>query len=52
MFTPAGSTCPLIDSNGNPSKWNIYDKVYFEDKEGESLLPEDVIYDFVNSQGT
>jgi adenine-specific DNA-methyltransferase len=52
IFTPASSTCPLIDSNGNPSKWNIYDKVYFEDKEGESLLPEDVIYDFVNSQGT
>jgi adenine-specific DNA-methyltransferase len=52
MFTPASSTCPLIDSNGNPSKWNIYDKVYLTDKEGETLLPEDVIYDYVNSQGT
>jgi len=52
IFTPASSTCPLIDSNGNPSKWNIYDKVYFNDKEGETLLPEDVIHDFVNSQGT
>ena len=52
MFTPASSTCPLIDSNGNPSKWNIYDKVYLEDKVDETLLPEDVIYDYVNSQGT
>jgi len=52
MFTKASSTCPLIDSEGNPSKWNIYDKVYLEDKIGETLLPEDVIYDYVNSQGT
>lgn len=52
IFTPASSTCPLIDSNGNPSKWNIYDKVYFDAKDGETLLPEDVIYDYVNSQGT
>lgn len=52
MFTPASSSCPLVDSNGNPSKWNIYDKVYFENKDGETLLPEDVIYDYVNSQGT
>lgn len=52
MFTPASSTCPLIDSKGNPSKWNIYDKVYLDKKEGETLLPEDIIYDYVNSQGT
>lgn len=52
MFTKASSSCPLIDSNGNPSKWNIYDKVYLCDKQEESLLPEDVIYDYVNSQGT
>ena len=52
IFTPASSTCPLIDSNGKPSKWNVYDKVYLSDKDGKTLLPEDVIYDFVNSQGT
>lgn len=52
IFTKASSTCPLIDSEGNPSKWNIYDKVYLEDKTDSSLLPEDVIYDYVNSQGT
>lgn len=52
MFTKAGSNCPLIDSEGNPSKWNVYDKVYLNDKIDETLLPEDVIYDYVNSQGT
>lgn len=52
IFTPASNNCPLIDSNGQPSKWNIYDKVYLDDKQDEMLLPEDVIYDYVNSQGT
>ena len=52
MFTEASSSCPLIDSERKPSKWNIYDKVYLEDKIEETLLPEDVIYDYVNSQGT
>lgn len=52
MFTKASNNCPLIDSEGNPSKWNIYDKVYLKDKIDETLLPEDVIYDYVNSQGT
>jgi len=52
IFTKASSNCPLIDSNGKPSKWNIYDKVYLDNKLGNTLLPEDVIYDFVNSQGT
>lgn len=52
IFTKASPSCPLIDFNGNPSKWNIYDKVYLEDKESETLLTEDVIYDYVNSQGT
>lgn len=52
IFTPASANCPLIDSNGQPSKWNIYDKVYLDNKKEDTLLPEDVIYDFVNSQGT
>lgn len=52
MFTKASSSCPLVDSEGNPAKWNIYDKVYLNDKIDETLLPEDVIYDYVNSQGT
>ena len=52
VFTKAGSLCPLIDSNKQPSKYNVYDKVYLKDKLNNTLLPEDVIYDYVNSQGT
>ncbi len=52
MFTKASNNCPLLDSEGKPAKWNVYDKVYLDDKKDETLLPEDVIYDYVNSQGT
>ena len=52
IFTKASTNCPLVDSNGKPAKWNVYDKVYLNDKIDETLLPEDVIYEFVNSQGT
>ena len=52
IFTKASANCPLIDSHGEQSKWNIYDKVYLSRKENETLLPEDIIYDYVNSQGT
>jgi adenine-specific DNA-methyltransferase len=52
LFTHARKNCPLVDENGNPSKWNVYDKVYFEAEEHKSFLPEDIIYDYPNSQGT
>ncbi len=52
IFTSASSRCPLINEKGEPAKWNIYDKVYLQDKEIETLLPEDVIYEYVNSKGT
>ncbi len=52
IFTKASSKCPLIDSNGNKSKWNIYDKVYLDNKKEKITLPEDIIYDYLNSQGT
>lgn len=52
IFTKAGKNNPLIDSDGNPSKWNIYDKVYLDEKIESTILPEDVIYEYVNSQGT
>lgn len=52
IFTKASPKCPLVDQDNNPSKYNIYDKVYLEDKQDNTLLPEDVIYDYVNSQGT
>lgn len=52
MFTPGSSTNPLINENGEQAKWNIYDKVYLNEKAEQTLLPEDVIYEFPNSQGT
>jgi len=52
IFTKGSSKNPLLDENGNQSKWNIYPKVYHEDDKDSTLHPEDVIYDFPNSQGT
>jgi len=52
IFTEGSSTNPLLDENGNQSKWNIYPKVYFDDDLAGKLHPEDVIYDFPNSKGT
>ncbi|WP_436705636.1 DNA methyltransferase [Lactiplantibacillus argentoratensis] len=52
IFTKGSSTNPLLDENGNQSKWNIYPKVYFDDDLAGKLHPEDVIYDFPNSKGT
>lgn len=52
MFTKGSPQNPLLDENGNQSKWNIYPKVYFDEDIDATLLPEDVIYNFPNSQGT
>ena len=52
IFTKGSSTNPLLDENGNQSKWNIYPKVYLDDDLVGKLHPEDVIYDFPNSKGT
>jgi len=52
IFTKASSRSPLINENKEPSIWNIYDKVYWDDLADKTNLPEDVIYDFKNSQAT
>lgn len=52
IFTKGSSRNPLIDNKGKQSKWNIYDKVYLKDKIGSKLLPEDVIYEHLNSKAT
>jgi adenine-specific DNA-methyltransferase len=52
IFTEASSRNPLLDENGNQSKWNIYPKVYFDEDIEATLHPEDVIYDYPNSQAT
>ena len=52
IFTEASDRNPLLDENGNQSKWNIYPKVYFDEDVESALHPEDVVYDYPNSQGT
>lgn len=52
IFTEGSARNPLIDENGNQSKWNIYPKVYFDEDIEATLHPEDVIYDYPNSQAT
>lgn len=52
MFTRGSDQNPLLDENGNQSKWNIYPKVYLDEDLISTLHPEDIIYDYPNSQGT
>lgn len=52
IFTEGSDRNPLLDENGNRSRWNIYPKVYFDEDVESALHPEDVVYDFPNSQGT
>ena len=52
IFTEGSSKNPLLDENGHQSKWNIYPKVFFDEDVESTLHPEDVIYDYPNSQGT
>ena len=52
IFTEASAKNPLVDENGNQSKWNIYPKVYYDEDLEATLHPEDIIYEYPNSQGT
>jgi adenine-specific DNA-methyltransferase len=52
IFTEGSAKNPLVDEHGKQSKWNIYPKVYFDQDLESSLHPEDVIYDYPNSQSS
>jgi adenine-specific DNA-methyltransferase len=52
IFTEGSSQNPLLDEHGKQSKWNIYPKVFFDEDIESTLHPEDVIYDYPNSQAT
>lgn len=44
---------PLIDSEGNHTDWNVYEKKYADEEAQENTtLPNDVIPDFINTLGT
>ena len=38
----------LIDKDGNPSKWNIYTKIWLKDRQDEGQTPVDIITKFEN----
>lgn len=38
----------LIDENGNPSKWNIYTKIWLKDRQEEGTIPSDFLGKFEN----
>jgi len=42
------SSSPLIDDNGNKAKWNIYTKIWLNDRQEEGMLPNDFIDKFEN----
>lgn len=44
---------PLIDSEGNHTDWNAYEKKFEDEENSENaILPNDVIYDYINTLGT
>jgi adenine-specific DNA-methyltransferase len=44
-------TSPLVDQNGNQSKWNIYTKSYLSERHEAGTLPRNILTDFINRKG-
>ena len=40
----------LIDSNGNPASWNVYTKIWLNDRQEEGMVPVDLITKWENRQ--
>ena len=40
----------LIDSNGNPAEWNVYTKIWLNDRQDEGMVPVDLITKWENRQ--
>ena len=43
---------PLLNQYGEYAKWNIYTKSYYNDKNENSNIPEELLLNFINRQGT
>ena len=43
---------PLLDENGLPTTWNVYEKKYESDEACKRALPDDVIEGYLNSRAT
>ncbi len=46
------SQSPLLASNHQQSKWNVYTKYYLEDRLGDGVRPRDFLNDLTNNLGT
>ena len=42
----------LINSEGQPAKWNVYTKIWLSDREDEGMVPVDLINKWENRQST
>ena len=51
MFKQTART-PLVDANGQPSRWNVYVKQYLDRRLNEGVLPRDFLTEIPNAQGT
>ena len=40
----------LLDSNGHPAKWNVYSKIWLNERENEGMVPVDLITKWENRQ--
>ncbi len=38
----------LLDENGNPSKWNVYTKIWLKDRQDEGTIPSDLLLKYEN----
>ena len=45
-------TSPLLNQNGEKAHWNIYTKIYLNDKLVDANIPEELFLDFINRQST
>lgn len=45
-------TSPLVDENGNKTKWNIYTKLYLHERQAAGILPITLIDKFTNSEAS
>lgn len=43
---------PLINQKGEKASWNIYTKVYLNDKKEAGNIPQELLLDFINRVGT
>lgn len=46
------ATSPLLDENGNRSKWNVYTKSYMDERAAGGYVPREYIEDIQNNLGT